>query len=225
MVFENVVQKLEEIIKLENEQLVLSKSMLEAYEGTIYPFDILAIGALNRSQAQCSGFRTLIAQKNLICAGGILRFQLDTALRFFAGFLVSDPHKFAICVLRGEHIRNMTDHSGNKLTDRYLVNQLSKNYEWVSRVYDATSGYVHLSEKHIFSAFHFDGGEDNNFTAKIAAKDKQIPCELYFEAIDAFSAATHILFDYVKGWIFTKNNPEIVRQRATLTGREIANGN
>ena len=35
---------------------------------------------------------------------------------------------------------------------------------------------------------------------------------IYIEASDAFRAATGILLRYVRGWIFTKANPELVQR-------------
>ena len=46
------------------------------------------------------------------------------------------------------------------MTDRYLVNTLSKKYEWMPRVYESTSGFIHLSEKHLLSVFDGTKGEN-----------------------------------------------------------------
>lgn len=37
------------------------------------------------------------------------------------------------------------------MTGRCLVDTLGKKYEWMPRVYEATSGFIHLSERHILS--------------------------------------------------------------------------
>ena len=78
--------------------------------------------------------------------------QLDTALRFYAGFIVHEPHEFAMNVLKGDRIDKMKDKDGNRMTDRYLVTQLANEYPWVEEVYERASNYVHYCLKLIFSA-------------------------------------------------------------------------
>ena len=82
-----------------SEQLETCRRMYTAYASALYPLDLLAAAAFSRSLAQCSGFRALIEARNYICAASILRLQIDTALRFFAAFLVDNPHEFAGSVL------------------------------------------------------------------------------------------------------------------------------
>jgi hypothetical protein len=45
------------------------------------------------------------------------------------------------------------------------------------------------------------------------ATDNPLPTWIYIEAVDAFRAATDILLRYVRGWVFTKGNPELVQKR------------
>lgn len=84
---------------LDDAHLELGKQMFNAFGGALYGMDLLAAGALNRSKAHIAGLRQLVEAKNLICAGALLRLQLDTALRFHAAFLVEQPHDFALAVL------------------------------------------------------------------------------------------------------------------------------
>jgi hypothetical protein len=185
--------------------------MAKAAGGAVYGMDLLAFGALNRSMAHTAGFRTLIKGRNLICAGALLRLQLDTAMRFFASFIVEKPHEFAIAVLGGKRIRDLRDQDGKRMTDAYLVNKLGEEFEWVPRVYERTSGYVHFSSTHLMSALSLKDG-DGKFQAKISADDKALPDSIYIEASDAFCAATDILLRYVHGWVFTKANPDLVKK-------------
>jgi hypothetical protein len=188
--------------------------MFEAFGGAFYGMDLLAAGALNRSKAHIAGFQQLVGAKNLICAGALLRLQLDTALRFYAAFLVEQPHDFALAVLGGARVRDLKDRDGKKMTDAYLVEKLGQEFDWVPRVYERTSGYVHLSSTHLLSAMApTEGASDSDraITIKIAAEDKPLPAWIYIEAVDAFRAATDILLRYVHGWVFTKANPELVQ--------------
>jgi hypothetical protein len=142
--------------------------------------------------------------------------QLDTCLRFFAAFIVEHPHDFALSVLKGVAIRKLKDRSGNLMTDRYLVDTLGKKYDWMPRVYDATSGFVHLSERHIFSVW--ESGADGRMALIIGPTDEHFEDALWVELVDAFLACTDALFEYLKGWVFTKQNPELVTEAARLRG-------
>ena len=196
----------------------LEGNMLRAYGGAFYGLDFLANAAVNRSLALSSGFRTMIREKNLICAGALVRLQLDTALRLFAGFIVDEPHEFAMKVFKGNRIDRMKDKDGNRMTDRYLVTQLANEYPWVEEVYERASNYVHLSATHIFSTLSKIDPDAGKYQLEIGSHDRTFPDEVYIDAINAFRACTLILAEHVHGWIFTKDNPEKVaqmRQNAT----------
>ena len=150
----------------------------------------------------------MIRERNLICAGALVRLQLDTALRFSAGFTVSKPHEFALMVLDGERIDKMKDRNGKRMTDRHLLSQLTKEYSWVEDVYEGGSGYVHLSATHIFSTFdrkYYE--EEAKHRIRISSRDQEFPDEVYLETIETYKECTNILKNYIEGWIFTKENP------------------
>jgi len=159
----------------------------------MFPLDILAAATIKRSLALISGFTLLVKANNHTCAASLLRLQLDSCLRFFAAFIVDKPHEFAHNVLKGIPIREMNDLNGKKMTDRYLVNTLSKKYKWMPRVYESTSGFIHLSEKHLLSVFDGTKGE-NTLGLVIGADDKNVPTEIWIELTDAFLAAMDALF-------------------------------
>lgn len=169
------------------------KAMIEAYGGAIYPMDLLVAGALNRTRANVKAFSELIRGRNLVIAGALLRVQIDTTLRVSAAFLVHDPHDFAMRVLCGERIDRLIDRNGKRLTDRSLVLALNTDFPWLERVYERTSGYIHLSGTHIHHVFD-NIQDDGKFQMKISDIDRDLPNDLYIEAIDAFSESIHILF-------------------------------
>ena len=96
------------------------------------------------------------------------------------------------------------------MTDQYLVEQLSLEYPWIEHVYEKTSGYIHMSDTHMFSAFDDVNNEDRSVGIKIGAEDKELPDDTYLEAVEAFRHISEILARYIDGWIFTKSNPELV---------------
>ena len=77
-----ITNALEKLESDENELVELCGKMVNAYGGAIYAFDLFANGAANRSLGLSTGFRTMIREKNFICAGALVRLQLDTAFRF-----------------------------------------------------------------------------------------------------------------------------------------------
>lgn len=204
---------MEKFSDLEKRHLTLGKAMLLADGGKMFSLDMYAVGSLKRSMAHCKGFATLIATKNLTCAGGILRMQLDTLLRFYAAFLVSNPHEFAHQIICGtKRVDDFTDRAGNRLKDGFLKKELSKQHPWIESVYNETSGYVHFSKKHIFSAFGAVSDEDRSVEFFISSEDLEHAQEFHGEAIAAFIHITHIFLDHIEGWVFTKDNPTLVKE-------------
>ncbi len=212
----SITSSLRRLEALADDHMAIGRSMTEAYGGALYGMDLLAYGALNRSRAHLTGFTSSIQARNLLCAGASLRLQLDTVLRFSAAWLVADPHAFASDVLRGTRVRNLTDRTSKKMTDAYLVQVLSRQFEWVERVYERTSGYVHFSDVHLLSAITRaeDESGERILELKISDADKPLPTALYVEAIEAFAECTRVLLWYVTGWTVTKARPELIRKPA-----------
>jgi len=204
-----------------NSHFELGKAIGSAYGGAIYPLDLLMFAAINRSLCLLKGFVTLIQARNFIAAAPLIRLQLDNCLRLFAATLVTDPHALSIKVLEGMPVRRMHDKSGKLMTDKHLADEFTRRHAWVRDLYEGTSAYVHLSEKHYFNAMKATGG-DGKLTLKITDKDEFVPEDLYLEAIDAFLATTDALFEYVSGWVYTKNNPEkaAAELRAQIKSKE-----
>jgi hypothetical protein len=146
-----ILNSLDKLEKRRNKLLKLGTEMLSAYGGALYPVDLLALGAIKRSISTAAAFRLLIESFNMVCARSLLRMQIDTALRFFAVFLVKEPHDFAIQVLNGQQINQLKDQDGKKMTDAYLVSKLAHDYPWLRDVYKNLSGYVHFSNHHLFA--------------------------------------------------------------------------
>lgn len=184
--------------------------MLSVDEGKLYPVDLLAKGALKRALSLSAAFRLLIEHWNLVAARALLRLQIDTAARFSAVWLVDDPHQFACYVLAGSRIDRIKDRDGKLLQDRYLVERLGEEHEWVPRVYEIACGYVHLSERHLFSATVDVQEEDRTISFCIGPDDSHMPEFSFLEAVDCFRETTEIFLRYVEGWTVTKDHPELL---------------
>ena len=205
--------------KIDNERdrhLGLGKAMLEADGHKLFSLDFLAVAALNRSLSNSSAFTQMVRAQNYLIAASLVRLQLDTFLRFLASYLVSDPHEFAASVLAGAEIRKLKDRSGAAMTDRHLVDSVAPEFPWVPSVYKSTSGFIHLSDKHIYSAIQ-SVQDDGTLSMLIGSDPDRFPSELWLEMTEGFIAVTEALFRYLEGWAFTKANPHLVqaaRERA-----------
>ncbi len=166
----------------------------------LYPLDFLALAVLNRSLCLVSAFAMLIEARNLIAAAPLIRLQLDNALRFFASTLVDQPHEFAMKVLGGARIDRIKDKSGNRLTDKHLVTTLGVHEAWIESVYEQTSGFVHLSEKHIFNAVKIKDKKERDILMKISDRDEFAPETAYQEALDVFTRVTELVLNVTEAW-------------------------
>lgn len=184
--------------------------MLEADGCKLFPLDFLAVAALNRSLSNSSAFTQMVHAQNYLSAASLVRLQLDTFLRFFASYLVTDPHEFATSVLAGTEVRKLKDRSGAFMTDRYLVDSVSSKFPWVPSVYKSTSGFIHLSDKHIYSAIQ-SVKDDGTLSMLIGSDPDRFSSQLWVEMTEGFMAATEALFRYLDGWVFTKANPHLVQ--------------
>ena len=59
-----LAQRLAELAELEDSLLDLAMQCMLAYGGAVYPMDLLANAASNRTLALCSGFRRMIEERN-----------------------------------------------------------------------------------------------------------------------------------------------------------------
>jgi hypothetical protein len=149
---EQVEDKLILLESYENKYIDLAKKMFEPGKTYIYPLDLLTNAIMDRSLSLIFGFTSQIRTNNYLCAAPLVRLHLDNLLRVYASYIVKDPHDFAMKVFKGQHVRNLKDQHGNRMTDKYLVEQLTKEYKWIENVYNETSGFVHFSNKHILSS-------------------------------------------------------------------------
>ena len=130
---DKISEKLSELDKIEATFFDLSKVMMKAGRG-LFPVDYFAIGVINRSLSLISGFTLLLKSKNYIGAAHLARPHLDNFLRFYAVWLVDNPHDFAMKVMGGVMIKSIQDKDGKQLSDSYLVKVASIEYPWIKNV-------------------------------------------------------------------------------------------
>ena len=158
-----------------------------------------------------SGFSHHIKEHNFNCAAPLLRMQLDNLIRLYASSLVLDRDDFVKQVMNGAEVRKLKDNSNQYLNDGYIVEKLSQHIPWFSKVYKSTSGYVHLSDKHIFNTFSTK--PDSKFSAIVTDKDTNITEEERKEAADLMIEATKILLIELNGWTIYKDETATMEKK------------
>jgi hypothetical protein len=207
---ERIKQGIENLRGRRPAHLELGLAMYKA-DPALYGLDLLAAAVLNRSIILIEGFCTLMEARNYLCAAPLVRLQLDSVLRFSGAALVDDPHEFALKILAGTAVRKIKDRHGNRMTDAYLLEKLAVDYPWMPQVHEFTSGFIHLSEKHIIHTVR-KLGEDGTMQTMIGPGDDHIPDEFKLEAIAAFDAITDVAFHCVASWVLTKHDPKGVAE-------------
>lgn len=200
-------QHLTQLDAYENVFIDLSKQLITADNGHMFPLDCLTVAVINRSLSLLAGFSTLLKNENYIAAVHLVRPHLDNYLRFSAAWLVSEPHEFAMSVMKGERIDKIKDRDGKFLRDSYLVEMASKDYPWIQNVYKETSGFIHLSSKHVFTSSTIKDAEKGIIEFKISKDDKYVHDNFRIEAIEGMFEITDCLIHLIESWIWTKNNP------------------
>lgn len=118
----------------------------------------------DRAIRLADGFVILLTERNLTCASAVLRMMLDNCLRTYAYTLAADKDAVAKRVLQPDaDFRKMKAKDGKNLTDKYLVEQLTKLDESIGSVYRSTSGYIHHSSKALYNMASLVGNRTFSF--------------------------------------------------------------
>jgi hypothetical protein len=203
-----LAERLAALSKLESEMLRKAAPRL-AVGGEIYKGHFYAAGILKRTLSQSSAFRMLIEAKNFQSAAGLLRMQIDSAMRMHALALVSDAQVFLDAWLAGEPINKLKAADGEQLRDHYLLKKLAEDHPWVKDVYHETSGFIHFSGKHFFTSIAHMDDATHILKFQITATDPDKPDEEYFEIVDAFFKATKLTAMFVIAYLYMLAGEEL----------------
>lgn len=197
-----------ELKNLESQEKRIIESGKKIHTKTTFPLDILTNAVLDRALHLIFGFTKLIRDENYIAASHLVRCHLDNVLRYSAAWLVDDPHDFVRQIMKGTQVDKMKDRDGKKLRDSYLKDKLSLDFPWIKDVYNTTSGFVHLSHKHIFTSSTLLDEEKGIIEFRISKKDNYVPDQSRIEAIRCMNDITNVLLSFVDAWIYKKNKKE-----------------
>lgn len=157
--------KLKELLNEDEKLINIGKTLIEKIGHT--EFTLFCISVLNRTINLNRGYITLVEDSNYIAAAPLVRLNLDSLLRLFASINSEfNVEIFAKKVRQGTKIRDMTYHKKQNLTDTKLIKLITEieGFKWVKKIYDAGSGYIHLSNQHFYSSVrvkdseHIEGG-------------------------------------------------------------------
>jgi hypothetical protein len=191
-------------IKAQSDEILqLALEIMRADDGKVYLMDMLATGAVKRHVSTAAGLTQLIRSRNMLAARAVLRLQLDTAIRFSAAWMTDSPNAFAKRVLDGERIDRIKDSNGAPLRDAHLVSAHKAAFPWLPEVYARLSGYVHLSDSHIFAPITSTG--NHAYETLIGETNDHYPESSWTELTDCFFDISMLLFLRLMNWKDLKN--------------------
>lgn len=197
------------------------RKVFAACASSLFPCDALALAVLERSLGLHKGFQYLMNNGCYTSGVGLLRMQLDNALRLNGVTSCGDPHAVACQVVAGTPLRKLKDCTGVPMTDKRLVEVYSEKRDWAKRVYDFASGYVHLSEQHVG---HFlarspktESGQRNFF---IGDGDDHISPIQKQQLAEAFETVTASVLGVVHGWAESRHRFGTKEELEVLYGKD-----
>lgn len=119
---------------------------------TLYTEDLYIVSLIDKCLRLIDGFKDMLEQRNLTCAGILLRVQIDNCLRTYALYAAADKQEVVNSILDGSiQLNKLKAKDGNRMTDQYLRQQLEKADRRFGIVYKESSGYIHHSEKAFYT--------------------------------------------------------------------------
>ena len=158
---------------------------------------------------------SLVRQRNLACAAPLIRLQLDNVLRLYAASLFPSGRHVFDALIGGMPLSRLKAPDGANLRDVYLKRKAGEIFPWLPQVYDATSGFIHLSNPGILAPFVRPSG-DGAFEMGIGLRTGR-PWSLTerLEAVAAFTEATKAVLQMLASWHNAKAREAVRRTKRT----------
>ena len=199
-------KSIQRIKELESRHLEIIPMMLQADNRNVSTIDLMGVAAINRSLYLIKAFLLMIETKNAIAGIPLIRLQLDSLMRFNACRLVENTNDLVIHILEDKPLGKFKSSNGEKLTDKYLHEKLSELHPWVTKVYEMTSGFVHLSGRHIFATVDQVDHEKRAIDFKFDQKEMEWQSPYIEEAAECFAETTEELLSLAISYVFAKRN-------------------
>ena len=174
----------------------------------LFGVDFWMYAAINRSLSTIDAFCQLTKKRNYLAAFSLVRLHLDTLLRLYATTLVFDANGLVMRLMEGHQLRKEKDRQGKSMNDAYLVEKLQQDFQlrWAKSVYEKTSGFIHLSQTHIYAPIW--STDDGERIANLVISDaSRYQPEFEIEAIDCMQEITELLLTLIGQW--SKQKPKI----------------
>lgn len=174
-------------------------------QSNIYKTMFVFMGALQRSLWNCKGFLHNIDNDYFLSAY-VLRSQMDTLMRLYAIGLYKDPELMAdhLVLKRDKYFKDFyiyRDGKKYKFTDSFLKRELTKHYDWFSKVYENLCGMVHFSDIH--SRVMWDMKDLEKGVLEINLSDDDSPSMNFkarIELAECMKDTTDILLMYIEDY-------------------------
>jgi hypothetical protein len=181
---------------------------LSAISDQVDLFDWIIISALNRTVNINKAYTTLIRDNNFIAAAPLVRINMDTLLRLYASIISEfDRNTFASKVIDGELIKKMKLRGTKQaLNDRTLHEELSKvkDMEWVSRIYEAGSSFVHFEKSHFIFSRSISDDESRLMHMTIGFHDAFVPEDQKFGSAVWMNKVIDSIIQQAQLWMYEK---------------------
>lgn len=189
----------ETFVKIEKtkERLIEAFANVLRANGAIYVPDFIVAGMIDRAISISDAFCREHEESNYVVSAILLRNQIDTAMRAYGLFLVPNYEEACDSLFKGVRFDRLEDESGKKLRDYYLKEALSEHHPWVKTVYENASGFVHFSNKNIFTTLSAVDDEAK-VEIMIGTGGASVPEEVFVELAEAFAHVFEIIADYVE---------------------------
>jgi hypothetical protein len=167
---------------------------------------LFILGVANRSYEIVDGYLDAFDKWNVYVAGPLVRLQLDNLVRVCYMAVYPNPHDLSMELLGGTEFRKLKHSDGEPLRDRKLVDLAEPMHPWMPPVYEAASGWIHLSPLHFTSPLTLDE-QKATLGMEFPVRYERIPARFLGEMQDAMTQATEQLFGYIEMWEERKDNP------------------
>ena len=152
--------------------------------------DFFYYASVDRCLNLIDGFITMLHDRNLTCAGALLRLQMDNCMRSYAPFIAQDKDAIVDCIISGNPINRQLSKDGKPLSDGYLKRELSKIDHQFADVYAHASGYIHMSEKAFYQTLV--SCEDHTIKFQVGQELPEKRNPVLLNASDAFIHFVHL---------------------------------
>lgn len=208
-----------QIKRRERDHQKILMAVLRADGERIFPMDLIAIGIMKRSLMLIQGFLVMLRSENYLCAGPLLRMQLDNILRLYAASLFPSGSDTLKAFLQDMPLSKLKSPDGKPLTDKELTIRVGKIYPWLPPVYETTSGFVHFSRSAIMSTVESLSEEGSLRVVVGPGGGRRWKPEERLAAAQAFDEATKAVLQMVASWGHVKTVEGAKRPQEASHGR------